>query len=140
MHNPNQNNDINVDFTSNTKVMLLQLRQWKFCSIHIQTLQEIGQFHTFHPSQILYISLTPKNLYLDCWAISYFSSIPTWIRYDNKRFRGVCSSKWGMIETGCYRREDRWFRSCKCFEEIKEREKARRLGVESSTWSVFEAD
>ena len=35
--------------------------------------------------------------------------------------------------------EDRWFRSCKCFEEIKEREKIRRLG-ESLTWSVFEAD
>ena len=27
----------------------------------------------------------------------------------------------------------RWFRSCKCFEEIKEREKIRRLGGESST-------
>ena len=26
------------------------------------------------------------------------------------------------------------------FEEIKEREKIRRLGQESSTWSVFEAD
>ena len=49
--NPNnQNNDINVDFTNNTKFMLLQLRQRKFCSIHIQTLQEIGRFHTFHPS------------------------------------------------------------------------------------------
>ena len=30
--------------------------------------------------------------------------------------------------------------SCKCFEEIKEREKIRRLGEKSSTWSVFEAD
>ena len=37
-------------------------------------------------------------------------------------------------------RGDRWFRSCKCFEEIKEREKIIRLGGESSTWSVFEAD
>ena len=54
--NPNnQNNDINVDFTNNTKFMLLQLRQRKFCSIHIQTLQEIGRFRTFHPSQILHI-------------------------------------------------------------------------------------
>ena len=35
---------------------------------------------------------------------------------------------------------NRWFRSSKCFEEIKEREKIRRLGGESSTWSVFEAD
>ena len=34
----------------------------------------------------------------------------------------------------------RWFKSCKCFEEIKEREKIRRLGEVSSTWSVFEAD
>ena len=40
----------------------------------------------------------------------------------------------------CQRRQDRWFRSCKCFEEIREKEKIRRLGGESSTWSVFEAD
>ena len=33
-----------------------------------------------------------------------------------------------------------WFRSCKCSEEIKEREKIRRLRGESSIWSVFEAD
>ena len=38
------------------------------------------------------------------------------------------------------RGEKRWFRSYKCFEETKEREKIRRLGAESSTWSVFEAD
>ena len=81
-HNPNnQNNGINVGFNSNTKFMLLHLRQRKFCSIHIQTLQKISRFHSFHPSQILYISLTPRNLYLACWAISYISSIPTWIRY-----------------------------------------------------------
>ena len=36
-------------------------------------------------------------------------------------------------------RRDRRFRSCKCFEEIKEREKVRRLGEESSTWLVFDA-
>ena len=30
-------------------------------------------------------------------------------------------------------KQDRWFRSCKCFKEIKEREKIRRLGGESST-------
>ena len=35
-------------------------RTTKFCSIHIQTLPEIGRFRTFHPSQILYISSTPK--------------------------------------------------------------------------------
>ena len=40
----------------------------------------------------------------------------------------------------CQRRQDRWSRSCKFFEEIKEKEKIRRLGEESSTWSVFEAD
>ena len=72
---------INLDFTSNAKFMLLQLRQRKFCSIHIQTLQEIGWFHTFHPSQILQISLTSKNLFLDCWALPYISSMPIWIRY-----------------------------------------------------------
>ena len=39
-HNPNnQNNHINVGFTTNTKFMLLQLRQCKFWSIHIQTSQ-----------------------------------------------------------------------------------------------------
>ena len=41
-------------------------RTTKFCSIHIQTPQEIGRFRTFHPSQILYISSTPKILYLVC--------------------------------------------------------------------------
>ena len=59
-------------------------RTTKFCSIHIQTPQEIGRFRTFHPSQILYISSTPKNLYLTCWAISYISSIPTWISYHKQ--------------------------------------------------------
>ena len=39
-HNPNnQNNHINVGFTTNTKFMLLQLRQCKFWSIHTQTSQ-----------------------------------------------------------------------------------------------------
>ena len=52
----------------------------------------------------------------------------------------VCSCKWGKIDTGCLRRQDRWFRSCKCFEEVKEREKIRRLGRESSKRSVFEVD
>ena len=64
--------------------MLLQLRQRKFCSIHIQTLQEIGRFRTFRPSSILYISLTPKNVYLAYWAVSSISSVPTWIRYLKK--------------------------------------------------------
>ena len=35
----NQNNEINVGFTNKTKFILLQLRQRKFLSIHIQTLQ-----------------------------------------------------------------------------------------------------
>ena len=74
--------------------MLLQLRPHKFCSIHIQTLQEIGQFHTFHPSQILHISLSPKNLYLACWAVSYISSIPTWIRHRRSDvLQNRCSSE-----------------------------------------------
>ena len=45
---------------------LTHTRTTKFCSIHIQTPQEIGRFRTFHPSQILYISSTPKILYLVC--------------------------------------------------------------------------
>ena len=32
------------------------------------------------------------------------------------------------------RRQDRWFRSCKCFEEIEGGEKIRRLGGESSIY------
>ena len=40
------------------------------------------KFCTFHPS---------KNLYLACWAISYISSIPTWICYlITETFRSVC--------------------------------------------------
>ena len=35
----NQNKDINVGFTANTKFMLLQLRQRNFWSIHIQISQ-----------------------------------------------------------------------------------------------------
>ena len=39
-HNPNnQNNDIDVGFTTNIKFILLQLRQRKYWSIHIQTSQ-----------------------------------------------------------------------------------------------------
>ena len=34
-----QNKEINVDFTANTKCVLLQLRQRQFWSIHIQILQ-----------------------------------------------------------------------------------------------------
>ena len=49
----------------------------------------------------------------------------------------VHGSEEKLIQTA---RGDKWFRSYKCFEEIKEREKIRRLGGESSTWSVFEAD
>ena len=36
-------------------------------------------------SKILCISLTPKNLYLASWAISYILSIPIWIRYPCSR-------------------------------------------------------
>ena len=39
-HHPNnQNNNIDVGFTTNKKPMLLQLRQPKYRSIHIQTSQ-----------------------------------------------------------------------------------------------------
>ena len=57
-HNPNnQNNDINVGFTTNTKFVLLQLRQRKFWSIHIQISTNFkkftfNQFRTFHPLPI----------------------------------------------------------------------------------------
>ena len=57
-HNPNnQNNDINVGFTTNTKFVLLQLRQRKFWSIHIQISTNFkkfifNQFRTFHASPI----------------------------------------------------------------------------------------
>ena len=44
-HNPNnQNNDINVGFTTNTKFVLLQLRQRKFWSNHIQILTNFKKF------------------------------------------------------------------------------------------------
>ena len=56
----NQNNNINMSFTTNTKFMLLQLREHKFWSIHIQTLQKIDQFHTFHP--FLHESVTHISL------------------------------------------------------------------------------
>ena len=57
-HNPNnQNNDINMGFTTDTKFVLLQLRQPKFWSIHIQISSNFkkfifDQFHTFHASPI----------------------------------------------------------------------------------------
>ena len=57
-HNPNnQNNDISVGFTTNTKFVLLQLRQRKFWSIHIQISINFkkfnfNQFRTFHASPI----------------------------------------------------------------------------------------
>ena len=49
-HNPNnQNNDINVGFTTNTKFVLLQLRQHKFWSIHIQKNSNLTNFvHFIH--------------------------------------------------------------------------------------------
>ena len=53
----NQNNDINVGFTTNTKFVLLQLRQRKFWSIHTHISTNFkkfifNQFRTFHPSPI----------------------------------------------------------------------------------------
>ena len=53
----NRNNDINVGFTTNTKFVLLQLRQRKFWSIHIQISTNLkkfkfNQFCTFHASPI----------------------------------------------------------------------------------------
>ena len=57
-NNPNnQNNSINVGFTTNTKFVLLQLRQRKFWSIHIQISTSFkkfifNHFRTCHPSPI----------------------------------------------------------------------------------------
>ena len=77
----NQNNHINVGFTTNTKFMLLQLWQRKFWSIHIQTSQISTNFvHFIHHQFCTFISSIPKYLYLTCSTISYISSIPTWIR------------------------------------------------------------
>ena len=67
-HNPNnQNNGINVDF--NTKFVLLQLRQRKFWSIHIQISTKFKTIHIQPISYIssitnLYISSIPKNLFV----------------------------------------------------------------------------
>ena len=52
-----QNNGINVGFTTNTKFVLLQLRQRKFWNIHIQISTNLkkltfNQFRTFHASPI----------------------------------------------------------------------------------------
>ena len=58
--NPNnQNNDINVGFTTNKKFILLQLRQRKFWSIHIQILTNFKkitfkQFRTFTYHQFVH--------------------------------------------------------------------------------------
>ena len=72
----------NIKSSTHTKQLNTHTtRATKFCNIHIQTPQEIGRFRRFHPSQILYILSAPKNLYLAWRAISYISSIPTWIRY-----------------------------------------------------------
>ena len=47
-HNPNnQNNNINVGFTTNTKFLLLLLRQRIFWSIHIQISQKFDKFVHF---------------------------------------------------------------------------------------------
>ena len=57
-NNPNnQNNDINVGFTTNTKFVLLQLRQRKFWGIHTHISTNFKKFifnqsRTFHPSPI----------------------------------------------------------------------------------------
>ena len=55
--NPNNHRYISVGFTTNTKFVLLQLRQHKFWSIHIQISTnfkkfKFNQFRTFHASPI----------------------------------------------------------------------------------------
>ena len=81
-HNPNnQSNDINVGFTSNTNFRLFQLRKRKFCSIHIQTPQWIGQISHISSITNFVRFIDSQNLYLSCRAISYISYFPTWICY-----------------------------------------------------------
>ena len=63
---PNFLNDSIKTFIHTKELNTHTTRTTKFCSIHIQTPQEIGRFRTFHPSQILYILSTTKNLYLAC--------------------------------------------------------------------------
>ena len=50
----------------------------QFQKVHIQPILYISSITS------LYISSIPKNLYVAWWIISYFSSIPTWIRYQNE--------------------------------------------------------
>ena len=57
----NQSNDIKVGFTTRTKFMLLQLRQRNFWSIHIQILQLIDQYCSFHPSPICTLHRSRKT-------------------------------------------------------------------------------
>ena len=63
---PNFINDSIKPFIHTKQLNTHTTQTTKFCSIYIQIPQEIGRFRTFHPSQIWYISLTPKNLYLAC--------------------------------------------------------------------------
>ena len=68
-HNPNnQNNDINVGFTTNTKFVLLQLRQHKFWSNHTHISTNFkkfifNQFCTFHPSPICAFHQSRKTVH-----------------------------------------------------------------------------
>ena len=102
-HNPNnQNNNINVGFTTNTKFVLLQLRQHKFWSIHTHISTNFKK-HIQPISYILsitnlYISSIPKNLYVDWWTISYISSIPTWICYQILRTASLSPILLGLIK------------------------------------------
>ena len=56
-HNPNnQNNDINVGFITNTKFVLLQLRQHTFWSIHIEKNSNLTNFvHFIHHQFVRFI-------------------------------------------------------------------------------------
>ena len=73
---------MNVGFTTNTKFMLLKLRQRKFWSIRNKFR---NKFATNRPISYisfitnLYTSSIPKNLHVALWTISFISSIPTWI-------------------------------------------------------------
>ena len=103
-HNPNnQNNDINVGFTTNTKFVLLQLRQRIFWNIHIQILTNFKkfifkQFRTFHPSPICTFHRPRKTCaWLDEQFRTYHPSLHESVALLNEReFRS--NSPWKSLD------------------------------------------
>ena len=101
-HNPNnQNNGINVGFTTNTQ-FVLSISKNSYSNNFV---------HFIHHQFVHFIDHEEPGHGLMNNFVHFIH------HYMNSRCR-------------YYKRQDRWFRSCNCFEEIKEREKIRRLGGE----------